>query len=40
MSLLAQIVIALALIAGGFAGGIKWHVGIDAQRELEAQQAR
>jgi hypothetical protein len=40
MSILAQLVIVLALLAGSFAGGIKWHVGIVAQRELEAQTAR
>jgi hypothetical protein len=32
--------VAIALFVGGFAGGIKWHVGIVAARELEAQLAR
>lgn len=40
MSILAQIVIAIAIFAGGTATGIKWHVGIVAARDLEAQQAR
>lgn len=40
MGLLAQLVIALALFTGGFAGGIKWHVGIVAERELEEQLLR
>jgi hypothetical protein len=40
MSLAAKLVLALALFVGGFAGGIKWHVGIVAARELEQQLAR
>lgn len=40
MSILAQLVIALAIFLGGFAGGIKWHVGIVAARDLAAAQAR
>lgn len=40
MSLLAQLVIALALFGSGVAGGIKWHVGIVAARDLAAHQAR
>lgn len=40
MGLAAKLILALALFAGGFAGGIKWHVGIVAARELQEQQAR
>lgn len=32
-----QLVIALAIFAGGTATGIKWHVGIVAQRQVAAQ---
>lgn len=35
-----QLCLALALFAGGFAGGYEVHKGIVAQRELAAQQAR
>jgi hypothetical protein len=40
MSIAAKLVIVLAILIIGFAGGIKWHVGIVAQRELQAQHAR
>lgn len=40
MSLAAKLVLALALLVAGFAAGIKWHVGIVAERELAAQRAR
>ncbi len=40
MSAVARLVLALALFAGGFAGGIKWHAGIVAERELQAQELR
>lgn len=40
MSLAAKIVLAILLVVAGFAGGIKYHKGVDAQRELEAQQLR
>jgi hypothetical protein len=40
MSLAAKLILALALFVGGFAGGIKWHVGIVAERELAEQRAR
>lgn len=37
MSVLAQIVIALAIFAGGTATGIKYHVGVVAARDLKAE---
>ncbi|MGE0497044.1 MAG: hypothetical protein AB7I35_01280 [Ramlibacter sp.] len=40
MSILAQIVIALAIFAGGLATGIKWHAGQDARAELAARELR
>jgi hypothetical protein len=40
MSILVQLVIALAIFAAGAAGGIKWEVGIVAARDLAAQTAR
>lgn len=38
MSLAAQIVIALVLAVAGFAGGVKYHAGVIAQRDLVEQQ--
>ena len=38
MSLLAQIVIALILLVAGFGGGVKYHAGVTAQRDLAEQQ--
>jgi len=38
MSLAAQIVIALVLALAGFAGGVKYHAGVIAQRDLAEQQ--
>jgi len=32
-----QLVIAIALLLAGFGGGVKYHVGVDAQRELAAK---
>lgn len=40
MSILAQLVIALALFAGGLATGIKWQIGVVAQRDLAAAELR
>ena len=40
MSWALQLVLALAIFAGGGAAGIKWHAGIDAQRELAAHEAQ
>lgn len=40
MSILAQIVIALAIFTGGLATGIKWHAGQDARAELKARELR
>lgn len=40
MSILAQIVIALAIFAAGTATGIKWHAGQDARAELAARELR
>lgn len=40
MSLLAQIVIALILLVAGFGGGVKYHSGVIAQRDLAARDAR
>ena len=39
MSWALQLVLALAIFASGGAAGIKWHAGIDAQRELAAHEA-
>lgn len=39
MSWALQLVLALAIFAAGGAAGIKWHAGVDAQRELAAQEA-
>lgn len=39
MSWAIQLVIALAIFAGGTATGIKYHVGVVAQRELKAERA-
>lgn len=38
MSLLAQLVIALAIFAAGAAGGIKWQIGVVAARDLKTVQ--
>lgn len=38
MSLAAQIVIALVLLVTGFGGGVKYHAGVIAQRDLAEQQ--
>ena len=38
MSLAAQIVIALILLVAGFGGGVKYHAGVIAQRDLAEQQ--
>jgi len=35
-----QLVIAIVLVVAGFAGGVKYHAGVIAQRDLQAQQAR
>lgn len=35
-----QLALALAIFAAGGAAGIKYHVGVDAQRELAAQKLR
>ena len=40
MSWALQLVLALAIFAGGGAAGIKWHAGVDAQRELAAEAVR
>ncbi len=40
MSILAQIIIALAIFAAGTATGIKWHAGQDARAELAARELR
>lgn len=40
MSLLAWIVIAIGLVVGGFAGGVKWHAGQDAIAAQDAQELR
>ena len=40
MSILAQLVIALAIFAAGTAGGIKWQLGVQARIELAAKDAR
>lgn len=37
MSILAQVVIAMALLVAGFVGGVKYHAGVTAQRDLAAQ---
>lgn len=39
MSLLAQLAIALAIFAAGAAGGVKFHAGLIAQRDLAAANA-
>lgn len=38
MSWALQLVLAMAIFAAGGAAGIKWHAGVDAQRELAAQE--
>ena len=38
MSLAAQIAIALILLVAGFGGGVKFHAGVIAQRDLAEQQ--
>lgn len=38
MSLAAQIVIAMVLLVAGFGGGVKYHAGVIAQRDLAEQQ--
>ena len=40
MSLLAQLVLALAIFAAGGATGIKWQIGVHAQAELAADEIR
>ncbi|MDB5777904.1 MAG: hypothetical protein JWP93_269 [Polaromonas sp.] len=40
MSWALQLVLALAIFASGGAAGIKWHTGVDAQRELAAEALR
>ena len=40
MSWALRLVLALAIFAAGGAAGIKWHAGIDAQRELAAEALR
>ena len=40
MSLAAQIAIALVLLVAGFGGGVKYHAGVIAQRDLAARDAR
>lgn len=40
MSLLAQLVLALAIFAAGGATGIKWQIGVHAQAQLAADDAR
>ncbi|MDB5975131.1 MAG: hypothetical protein JWR07_1891 [Nevskia sp.] len=40
MSILAQLVIALAIFAAGAAGGVKWHAGQDAIAEVKARELR
>jgi hypothetical protein len=40
VSIAEKLVLALALFVAGFAGGIKWHVGIVAARDLAAVEAR
>lgn len=40
MSWALQPVLALAIFAGGGAAGIKYHAGVDAQRELVAKELR
>lgn len=40
MSAFSQLVIALAVFAGGGAAGIKYHVGVVAQRDLKAEQSQ
>lgn len=37
MSFAAQLVIGLVLVVLGFGGGVKYHAGVDAQRELAAK---
>lgn len=38
MSLAPQLVIALILLVAGFGGGVKYHAGVNAQRDLAEQQ--
>ena len=40
MSWALQLVLALVIFAAGGASGIKYHVGVDAQRELAAEEVR
>ena len=40
MSWALQLVLALAIFTTGGAAGIKWHAGVDAQRELAAEALR
>ena len=40
MSWALQLALALVIFAAGGASGIKWHAGVDAQRELAAESAR
>jgi hypothetical protein len=39
MSWALQLALALVIFAAGGAAGIKWHAGVDAQRELAAHEA-
>ena len=39
MSWAIQLIIALAIFAGGAASGVKFHAGLIAQRDLKAQEA-
>ena len=39
MSWALQLVLALVIFASGGAAGIKWHAGVDAQRDLAAHEA-
>lgn len=40
MSLTAQIFIAMVLLVAGFGGGVRYHAGVIAQRDLAARDAR
>lgn len=40
MSWALQLALALVIFAAGGASGIKWHAGVDAQRELAAKSTR
>ena len=37
MSILVQVAIAIALLVAGFGGGVKYHAGVIAQRDLAAE---